>query len=152
MENASNAIIIAGVILIAMVVIGIGVYLVGQYSAVGESYEQKRTLAEIEKYNSHFTTFENRTDITTQEVVTLLRYNEQYNKKTGIKADISVSPSISDEIGKIEENSKNVEKINSKTVKYPGYECTKIEYDNSTGRVKLIVFKSAVITKTKPIG
>lgn len=80
MENASQALIIAGTILIALIVLSIGVYLVSTYSVVGESYDQSKESAELVKFNSRFTAFEGRDDITAQEIVTLYNYVISYNK------------------------------------------------------------------------
>ena len=79
MENASNALIIAGAILIAIIVLSIGVYLVVTYSKVGNSYEQEMTAVELTKFNTKFTVFQDRNDISAQEIVTLKNFIEKYN-------------------------------------------------------------------------
>ena len=83
MENASQALIIAGTILIAMIVLSLGVYLVANYSRVGESYEQTQTTTEITKFNTNFTKFIGRTDITAQEIITLKKFAENYDNENG---------------------------------------------------------------------
>ena len=84
MENASNALIITGTILIALVVLSMGVYIISTYSKVGDSYSQRQITTEVYKYNSHFTPFIGRKDITIHEIITLKRYIIQYCEKNNI--------------------------------------------------------------------
>lgn len=81
MENASQALIIAGTILIALIILSIGVYLVSNYRQVGESYEQTKEITEITKFNTNFTKFEEREDITAQEIITLKNFAKNYDKQ-----------------------------------------------------------------------
>lgn len=83
MENASQALIIAGSILIAIVVLSMGVYLITNASKVGESYSSSQELTELTKFNSRFTSFEAREDITAQEIITLANYVRNYNEQNG---------------------------------------------------------------------
>ena len=83
MENASQALIIAGTILIALIILSIGVYLVSNYRQVGESYEQTKEITEITKFNANFTKFEGREDIMAQEIITLKKFAKNYDEKNG---------------------------------------------------------------------
>lgn len=83
MENASKALLISGGVLIGMLVISIGVYLFATYSGIGSSYEQTMQTTEIQKFNSNFTKFEGRTDITTYEIATLINFIKQHQEQTG---------------------------------------------------------------------
>ena len=94
MENASQALIIAGTILIAMIVLSVGVYLVANYSRVGESYEQTQIATEITKFNANFLKFAERTDITAQEIATLYNFVKNYNTNNDPDIEIIV-PGIS---------------------------------------------------------
>ncbi|MBR0350885.1 MAG: hypothetical protein IJH76_03590 [Clostridia bacterium] len=58
MENASKALIIAGAILIAIVLITLGVVLLQQGQGVADSGETALTAREIETFNSQFTRYE----------------------------------------------------------------------------------------------
>lgn len=88
MENASQALIIAGTILIAMIVLSVGVYLVANYSRVGESYEQTQIETEITKFNANFLKFAERTDITAQEIITLKNFAENYDNENGTTTNV----------------------------------------------------------------
>lgn len=91
MENASNALLIGGGILIAMLIIGIGVYLFMTYSHVGDTYENILTANEMKKFNSNFIKFENRQDITAQEIVTLMNFVKDYNEKNEMNVQVHVN-------------------------------------------------------------
>ena len=91
MENASNALIIAGTILIALIILTIGVYLAASHARVQESYIQRLTAQEVEQFNSKFLAFENRDDITAQEIVTLIEFKQQFKEKNGAATQIVVS-------------------------------------------------------------
>ena len=88
MENASNALIMAGGILIAILVLSLAVYLFVNYAKIGESYEQTRQTDEIVKFNTKFTIFTEREDITAQEIISLANYVKNYNKEND--SDIKV--------------------------------------------------------------
>lgn len=126
MENASNALIMAGAILIALIILSIGVYLVSSYSQVGESYEQTQTITEITKFNSNFTIFEGRNDITPQEIVTLYNFVKNYNKNNG--TNITISPTIGDS------------KEFIKNAPDDKYSCGTISDYDDTGRIYKITF------------
>lgn len=77
MENAAKALVIAGGVLLAMLVLTIGVYLVGTLGKVTDSYTTTLDAAELQKYNSNFEVFVGREDITAQEIVTLISFAKQ---------------------------------------------------------------------------
>ena len=96
MENASQALLIAGTILIALIVLSIGVYLASNSSKVGESYEQTQEIAELTRFNSKFIVYAEREDITAQEVLSLYNFVENYNQNN--EPDVSFSPMITNKI------------------------------------------------------
>ena len=127
MENASEALIIAGTILIAMIVLSIGVYLVVNYAQVGESYDQTRVETEITKFNTNFTVFEGRTDIKAQEIVTLWNLAKEYEKNNGYTVTI-LGVSIGDDPAAFLKDNSNL------------YSCIGITYGDD-GRVTSISFR-----------
>lgn len=80
MENASKALIIAGGVFLAIMVLTIGVYLISKLSVVSDSYITDLDSVELQKYNSNFEVFIGRNDITAQEIATIVslaKQNEQ---------------------------------------------------------------------------
>ena len=147
MENASNALIIAGSILIAIIILSIGVILFSSYSKIGESYEQTRVVERLTKYNSNFTIFEERTDITAQEIVTLVNYARNYNEEN--ETSIEVNVQNSDEVNRnlVDESKDLLEFIKKNSTneeaKIIYFECEEIkdEYYDEEGRIIKIIFK-----------
>lgn len=90
MENASQALIIGGTILIAIIVLSMGVYLFTNATKVGESYQQAQEVTELARFNARFTAFEGREDITAQEIVTLANYVKNYNEQNGTNIEVFV--------------------------------------------------------------
>lgn len=81
MENASKALIIAGEILIAILVLSIAITLIMNVQSVPESYEATITTQEVEKANSYFTKNDGREDLSPQEVVSVINYAKELNNK-----------------------------------------------------------------------
>ena len=94
MENASKALIIAGGILIAILIVTVAVYLFTNYGSIGKSYDQTLQTTEIQKFNENFTRYEGREDVTIQEIVTLYNFVEEYEKKIGIEDEITINTSL----------------------------------------------------------
>lgn len=90
MENASKALLIAGGILIAILIVTVAVYLFANYGSIGKSYDQTLQTTETQKFNENFTRYEGREDVTIQEIVTLYNYVEEYEKKIGIEDEITI--------------------------------------------------------------
>lgn len=84
MENASKALIMAGAVLIAIMVLTIGVYLVGELGKASDSYVQQLDTVQLQKYNSHFEVFIDRNDITAQEIVTVAGIAKQSEQGTKV--------------------------------------------------------------------
>lgn len=144
MENASQALIIAGTILIAMIVLSIGVYLVANYSRVGESYEQTQMETEITKFNANFLKFAERTDITAQEIITLKNFAENYDNENGTTTIVNypdkvTNPDKKEQAKKDAEFIKKYSPANDGKMQYFRCEEENIVYGND-GRVTSIIF------------
>lgn len=90
MENASNALLISGGILIAMLIIAIAVAIFSNYGELGQTYDQTLQATEIQKFNANFLKFEGKTDISIQEIVTLANFVKQYNEKAGTNIGVII--------------------------------------------------------------
>lgn len=90
MENASKALLIAGGVLIAIIILTIGVTLYTLYSRQSEEYTEIISTTEIQKFNSKFDAYVGRTDITAQEIVSLVNLAKEYNDIVTIKLGSSI--------------------------------------------------------------
>ena len=71
MENASKALIMAGTILISIMVVSLGVYIINMFGEYTSRQEQERANQQIAEFNAQFLKYENRKDITAQDIVTV---------------------------------------------------------------------------------
>lgn len=75
MENASKALLMAGTILIAMLILAIGVYLAINFSQTSDTYYRRWNTEQVQQYNEQITrnfTIENgKTYITAQGIITI---------------------------------------------------------------------------------
>lgn len=84
MENATKALLIAGGVLIAIIILAIGVGLYKIYSNQAKEYNQIISNTEIQKFNSKFIIYVGRENITPQEIVTVVNLAKEYNNEVTI--------------------------------------------------------------------
>ena len=138
MENASQALIIAGTVLLAMIVLSVGLYLVVNYSKISASYEQKKVVEEIRKFNTNFTKYITRTDITAQEIITLKNFAKSYDEKNGTNTSVICQGLGDDGVKFIKDNAPNGDG-DSLTFYYFTCKEENVIYDEN-GRVNKIIF------------
>ena len=137
MENATKALLIAGGVLIAIIILTIGVTLYSMYSNQSKEYSQIITTTEIQKFNSKFDVYVGRTDITAQEVASVVNLAKEYRDEVQIiiknKSNITVTYTTSEDF---------LKGIPWEGNQYSQFSCTtNPEYDNETGKIKQITFK-----------
>lgn len=84
MENATKALLIAGGVLIAIVIISIAVFLFISFSNRTKEYTEIISATELQKFNSKFEVHIGRIDITAQELVSMANLAEKYNGQVQI--------------------------------------------------------------------
>ena len=84
MENATQALIMAGGILIAILIIAVIVTLYITFSNSSEGISSNFDVTELNKFNTTFIVYEGRKDITAQEIVTLINLSQQRNYEVKI--------------------------------------------------------------------
>ena len=147
MENASKALLMAGGVLIAVLIIAI---LVRTYGTVSLFQKQKLTEEEsrqIAEFNEQYLKYLNQYMYGT-EVITIVNKNDQLNDNVKVKITFAQNFTYEDENGNkktiepnstIEINNTNKNIItNSTEIKNKAFKCTAIGYDNSTGRINSI--------------
>lgn len=125
MENASKALLIAGGVLIAILIIGL---LVNSFTSISSIQQTKLSEEEQEK---------------------LVKFNEQYTKYLGQYVYGTEVVTLRNKY----ENDKLVKVLPEELTVPTGvgqdtryYKCTAIGYDNSTGRVNSITFEEIIIS------
>lgn len=90
MENASKALFMAGGVLIAILVISLAVYLFTSYGRVQTSYDTTLESNEKIKFNTNFEKFKGRTDITAQEIVSIINFAKNYKINNQIHIEVKI--------------------------------------------------------------
>ena len=146
MENASKALIMAGGVLIAMLIIallvrGLGSVAVFQMAQLTEE-EQKQLMEFNQKYTKYLNEY-----VYGNEVLTLINKYEYESSDGSPVKEYAVKVEIDGETPTRNENNYT---YNAETNSYGNetryYKCTKIEYNNSTGRVNKIYFKQITLS------
>ena len=79
MENATKALLIAGTVLVAIILISIAVYLYTLFSNQSKQYTEIMSSTELQKFNSNFDVYVGRNDITAQEIVSVVNLAKEYD-------------------------------------------------------------------------
>ena len=149
MENASNAILIAGTVLLAILIVSLGIYLHGRLKESSDMYVTKLDTVEIQKYNSNFEPFLNRENLTIQEVITIQGIAKQKDIGTKvylktIDSNTTVEITNWSEKDRSEALSMYIYLSNADAEKNL-FKCTKIEYFDKgkveEGKVSAIYFE-----------
>ena len=134
MENASKALIMAGGILIAMLIIGSLVLLFTSLADYQNNESINAKQSQVAEFNNQYEPF-NKDNLTLNELKSIYNKIISNNKKfpeytigTNIK---TVYPNIENDFSEIEEE----QRIKKK------FECIKIEYNNPDGRISQMNFR-----------
>lgn len=167
MENASKALLMAGGVLIAIIIISL---LVKMYGSIGAFQKQKFTqeeIAQIEAFNQKYIKYLDQYVYGT-EVITIINQSVDDNQKDKSNIEVEIDFTLDDytytkkywKNGIYKEETKTIKKgsslslkegetysfINSDNnenitqLKTRAFKCDKIEYDNKTGKVNYIHF------------
>ena len=72
MENASKALIMAGGVLIGILIISLAVYLFADFGTTSAEINKENAERQLEQFNTQFSTYLNRTNITGYELVSVV--------------------------------------------------------------------------------
>lgn len=155
MENASKALLMAAGVLIGIMVLSLAVYLATSFSQLYADVNEKNVQQQLVQFNTRYTAYEYRTDLTIYDILTVVGYAKENNKK--YKEDLTKENSISIYLKRDGSNIKDIQEkeqsdwdkfikadqeelFNSVDKKLPTYTCSHIGY-NSEGRVKEVKFE-----------
>lgn len=149
MENATKALLIASGALIAVIILSLAVALFASMQGYIEDNQNQIEINANNKFNTQFFNYQNRTDITIQEIVTVANIAYENNVTGGLsnadESSLYVTVNIKNLQKNLEKNSsKREEMLNNLLINQSGktFSCTKIEMNSTTGRVKTIEFKA----------
>lgn len=159
MENASKALLMAAGVLIGLLVISLAVYLFTSFASTSADVHKQNEQQQIEQFNSQFTSYVGKEEITIYDVVTVAnlatennRYYGYYKRIYAQNPDNATDSYISVKLenstiekGKEIKTNDNelikneLEKINRSEL--PQYNC-QVYISSITGRVCLVEFKN----------
>ena len=150
MENATKALIIAGGMLIAMLIVGLLVFGYNQLRNVQESKIEEEEREQIVEFNKRFEAY-NKKVVRGYQMISLAnlvydtntRYEEQGFKYVKVTVNgLSSEDSENEDLVNYIQNNYDTFTSNQKNAfKQLYFECTNVEYDESTSRVLEMRFK-----------
>lgn len=150
MENASKALIMAAEVLIGVLIISLAVYLFTNFGQTSKEINEKNREQQIVQYNTRFTSYLGRTDLTIYDVITVANLVIENNTTYAGNSELQIVTGVRSGRGSSYQNLQNKTQAqfnvliqNDQTMmngnKLPTYTCTSIEY-YSSGRIKTINF------------
>lgn len=157
MENASKALTMAGGILIAVLVIGLVVYMFSSSGNLFQEQQSEEEIAQLKAFNEPYISY-NRKLLRGTDVISVMNkvinnntkyevssYSEPYYIQVNFEMKEAILyPDVIFNIGqKYDSNSLSKLKNNQEAFtdfKRRIFDCTEIKYDNTTGRVNYMLF------------
>lgn len=165
-ENASNALVMAGGVLLAIMILSLIVVSFKSSADFAKDYEENIEQLNLQAFNNQFEIYNNRSDLTIRDIVTVANLARDMNKKNGVENDEKspyyIKVRIYGETKKLEKSSKEdlVAYMESHTFKefnkdnaqadLQKYKCVGISdngmkegigYSDITKKVNAIIFK-----------
>lgn len=154
MENATQAILIAGGILLAMLILSVGMSIFITQDKTADAITTKWDTVELNKYNESFVKYEGRTDVTAQDIVSLVNLSKQREGAIIILVETKTGNILGTNNLTVLDKDDLTQFLNDHivtTIKDPSGATTKkntfsfvedsIKYDEETGQIYQIKFK-----------
>lgn len=135
MENATKALLIAGGVLIAILIITVMVMLFNSTGNVSRSYNDRIDTEEVTKFNANFTQYLGKY-LTIHNVVSICNFAEQNGVKVLGEKNYSIEEDL-DDIDTVQDTNGDIKRMQH------AYQIKIDEnyYDKETGKIKQISFK-----------
>ena len=151
MENASKALIIAGGMLIAMLIVGLLVWGFGRIRETQQTQVDQESIQEITDFNERFEAY-NRTTVRGYQIISLAnlvydtnsRFTEAdgYNPVTVTVDGLSSADATNEDlVTYIQTNYDRMNSNQKNALKELVFECTGVEYDTQNSRVLHMTFR-----------
>lgn len=89
MENASRALMMAAGVLIGLMILSLAVYLITSFGAASAEAHKTNEQNRINEFNTQFTQYEGRQDITIHDIVTVVNLARSNNETYGLDSQTS---------------------------------------------------------------
>lgn len=148
MENASKALIMAAGVLIGVLILSLAVYLFASFGTSSAQVHKQNEENQLNEFNTQFTSYEGREEITIYDVITVKNLADQNNRQYELDSSTNSNFYITVRLGNSSINNNKVKeeeliKKDTETLqeKLPTYSC-KVTISPVTGRVKEIIFSN----------
>lgn len=148
MENASKALIMAAGVLIGVLILSLAVYLFVSFGTSSAQVHKQNEENQLNEFNTQFTSYEGREEITIYDVITVKNLADQNNRQYELDSSTNSNFYITVKLGNSIINNNKVKeeeliKKDTETLqeKLPTYSC-KVTISPVTGRVKKIIFSN----------
>ena len=148
MENASKALIMAAGVLIGVLILSLAVYLFVSFGTSSAQVHKQNEENQLNEFNTQFTSYEGREDITIYDVITVKNLADENNRHYELESSTDSNFYIIVKLGNSIINNNKVKeeeliKKDTETLqeKLPTYSC-KVTISPVTGRVKKIIFSN----------
>ena len=139
MENASKALLIAGGILIAIIIISMFIMMYNKMTSIKKTQEEKIEMEQIAEFNAQFEAY-NKKLMYGADVITLYNKVQEHNKKSNERITINIPDDFSAKIDELKNG--NMDEEDTEDLLTLRFKCTSMIYNNS-GKVGQITIVSA---------
>lgn len=142
-DNASQALLIAGGILLAIITLSLLVVMFGNLNIIGTSQEDKEDVEKLDEWNQEWEAY-NKKLLYGTEVLTVINKAEQNNSDYNYQSKYIVKIKIFDGVNleaEVKSDGAIVNKTYLEVNKTNIFRCTKMERSGETGRVNYIEFE-----------
>ena len=135
MENSSQALLIAGGILLGILTLSLLVYMFTNLSTIGNAERKNEEVERLASWNSEWESYNKRLLYGT-DVLTIINKAEQnnYDNDNNSKYTVSVVVYFDDGVTVMQKSTVLLRKTSI-------FECVKMEYNSDTGRVNYVEFR-----------
>lgn len=128
MENASKAILIAGGVLLMIMALSLAMFIFRNIGNSTSKYYEQLEQSDIDEFNQKFTKYEEKDDLTIQDVVSIVNLAKDNNQTGKMPVEVKVT------LGENELQNKNANDLNRLLAENSDpdirFSCTKIVYTN----------------------
>ncbi len=132
MENATNGLIMAGSVLVAIIVLSLMVYMFSSMGSIAKNFQENIDLTAVQKFNEPFEKYIGKDNLTAHDVMTAYNLAEKINTEAGMKV-VEIS-------GIKAQDMKDMSSFLSSEKRYVCLEKT-VKYSSETQKISFLEFK-----------
>ena len=134
MENASKALIMAGGILLAMMILALIIYVTSSMTSMQEAQEIKLAAQQLQEFNNSYLIY-NKTRMYGTDIISVTNKADEHNRRLDVsEEEYKINIIIKDKTGR------NMSISYESEFKTTIFKCESVEYSQITGRVNSMTF------------